>query len=191
VSAEAPSAGQADATIRSRRYAVLLIVVALSGVVVSLATWCFLEGIYQIPAGALRASPPCRRLPWAAEVVAAPGSRPRARCLPGGHHAAARQPVARALRAPTAYARSSEFRTSLARSRLYVNFNDGREDAHLAAGKIALAYTPAHAGVPAEPAPATLDARSPEPGTPADRKQPAGIDAACLDEHGYTVRGSF
>jgi len=48
VSAEAPSAGQADATIRSRRYAVLLIVVALIGVVVSLATRCFLEGIYQI-----------------------------------------------------------------------------------------------------------------------------------------------
>ena len=39
---------QADATIRSRRYAALLIVVAVIGVVVSLAAWCFLEGIYQI-----------------------------------------------------------------------------------------------------------------------------------------------
>ena len=39
---------QADATIRSKRYVALLIVVAVIGVVVSLAAWCFLEGIYQI-----------------------------------------------------------------------------------------------------------------------------------------------
>jgi H+/Cl- antiporter ClcA len=47
-SASALTPEQADATIRSRRYAVLLIVVAVIGVVVSLAAWCFLEGIYQI-----------------------------------------------------------------------------------------------------------------------------------------------
>jgi H+/Cl- antiporter ClcA len=42
------TAEQADATIRSKRFAALLIVVAIVGVVVSLAAWCFLEGIYQI-----------------------------------------------------------------------------------------------------------------------------------------------
>jgi H+/Cl- antiporter ClcA len=47
-SAPALSSEQADATIRSKRYAALLIVVAVIGVVVSLAAWCFLEGIYQI-----------------------------------------------------------------------------------------------------------------------------------------------
>ncbi|HTX13227.1 MAG TPA: chloride channel protein [Solirubrobacteraceae bacterium] len=39
---------QADATIRSKRYAVLLVVVAVIGVIVSLAAWCFLEAIHQI-----------------------------------------------------------------------------------------------------------------------------------------------
>ena len=47
-SAPALSPEQADATIRSKRYVVLLIVVAVIGVVVSLAAWAFLEGIYQI-----------------------------------------------------------------------------------------------------------------------------------------------
>jgi H+/Cl- antiporter ClcA len=47
-SASALTPEQADATIRSKRYAALLIVVAVIGVVVSLAAWCFLEGIYQI-----------------------------------------------------------------------------------------------------------------------------------------------
>jgi H+/Cl- antiporter ClcA len=47
-SATALSPEQADATIRSKRYAGLLIVVAVIGVVVSLAAWCFLEGIYKI-----------------------------------------------------------------------------------------------------------------------------------------------
>src|ERR1700751_5913719 len=47
-SAPALSAEQADATIRRKRYAGLLIVVAVIGVLVSLAAWCFLEGIYQI-----------------------------------------------------------------------------------------------------------------------------------------------
>lgn len=47
-SAPALTPEQADATIRSKRYAVLLVVVAVIGVVVSLAAWCFLEGIYQI-----------------------------------------------------------------------------------------------------------------------------------------------
>ena len=41
------SSEQADATIRSRQYAVLLVVVAVIGVVVSLAAWCFLEAIHQ------------------------------------------------------------------------------------------------------------------------------------------------
>ncbi|HYB27700.1 MAG TPA: chloride channel protein [Solirubrobacteraceae bacterium] len=39
---------QADATIRSKRYVALLVVVAVIGVIVSLAAWCFLEGIHQI-----------------------------------------------------------------------------------------------------------------------------------------------
>ena len=47
-SAPALTPEQADATIRSKRYVALLIVVAVVGVVVSLAAWCFLEGIYQI-----------------------------------------------------------------------------------------------------------------------------------------------
>jgi len=41
------SAEQADATIRSKQYVALLVVVAVIGVVVSLAAWCFLEGIHQ------------------------------------------------------------------------------------------------------------------------------------------------
>ncbi len=47
-SAPALTSEQADATIASKRFVVLLIVVAVVGVVVSLATWCFLEGIYQV-----------------------------------------------------------------------------------------------------------------------------------------------
>ena len=39
---------QAAATMASKRFVVLLIIVALVGIVVSLATWCFLEGIYQL-----------------------------------------------------------------------------------------------------------------------------------------------
>jgi len=42
------SADQADATIRSKQYVGLLIVVAVIGVLVSLAAWCFLEGVYQL-----------------------------------------------------------------------------------------------------------------------------------------------
>jgi H+/Cl- antiporter ClcA len=42
------SAEQADATIRSRQYIALLVVVAVIGVVVSLAAWCFLEVIHQL-----------------------------------------------------------------------------------------------------------------------------------------------
>ena len=42
------SAEQADATIRSKQFVGLLVVVAVIGVVVSIAAWCFLEGIYQI-----------------------------------------------------------------------------------------------------------------------------------------------
>lgn len=41
------SAEQADATIRSKSYVALLVVVAVIGVLVSLAAWCFLEGIHQ------------------------------------------------------------------------------------------------------------------------------------------------
>ena len=39
---------QADATIRSRAYVVLLVVVAVIGVIVSIAAWCFLEAVFQI-----------------------------------------------------------------------------------------------------------------------------------------------
>jgi H+/Cl- antiporter ClcA len=39
---------QADETMRSRRYVVLLVLVAVVGVIVSFATWCFLELIHQI-----------------------------------------------------------------------------------------------------------------------------------------------
>src|SRR5438874_5107269 len=42
------SSEQADARIASRSFVVLLVIVAIIGVVVSLAAWCFLEGIYQI-----------------------------------------------------------------------------------------------------------------------------------------------
>ena len=42
------SAEQADATIRSKQFVGLLVVVAIIGVIVSIAAWCFLEGIYQI-----------------------------------------------------------------------------------------------------------------------------------------------
>ena len=42
------SAEQADATITSRAHAVMLIPVAVIGVVVALAAWCHVEGIYQI-----------------------------------------------------------------------------------------------------------------------------------------------
>jgi H+/Cl- antiporter ClcA len=42
------TAEQAAATMRSKRFVVLLVIVAIVGVVVSLAAWCFLEGIYQI-----------------------------------------------------------------------------------------------------------------------------------------------
>jgi H+/Cl- antiporter ClcA len=42
------STEQADATIRSKQYVALLVVVAVIGVIVSLAAWCFLEGIHQI-----------------------------------------------------------------------------------------------------------------------------------------------
>ncbi len=43
-----PTAEQAAATMRSRHYVVLLVLVAVVGVIVSFATWCFLELIYQI-----------------------------------------------------------------------------------------------------------------------------------------------
>jgi H+/Cl- antiporter ClcA len=42
------SSDQADATIASRRYLVLLVVVSVIGVIVSLAAWCFLELIHQL-----------------------------------------------------------------------------------------------------------------------------------------------
>jgi H+/Cl- antiporter ClcA len=54
---EAPAAGappaeltaeQAAEVMRSKRFVVLLAIVAVVGIVVSLAAWCFLEGIYQI-----------------------------------------------------------------------------------------------------------------------------------------------
>jgi H+/Cl- antiporter ClcA len=43
-----PTAKQAAATMASRQFVVLLIIVAVIGLVVALATWCFLEGIYQL-----------------------------------------------------------------------------------------------------------------------------------------------
>jgi H+/Cl- antiporter ClcA len=42
------TAEQAAATMRSRQYLVLLILVSVIGVLVSLAAWCFLEGTYQL-----------------------------------------------------------------------------------------------------------------------------------------------
>ena len=47
-SPEEISAEQADATITSRAYAVLLIMVAVVGMIVALAAWLYVEGIYQI-----------------------------------------------------------------------------------------------------------------------------------------------
>ena len=50
--ADAPqSADQVRSMIASRRFVVLLMLSAIVGVVVSLATWCFLELIYQIQQG--------------------------------------------------------------------------------------------------------------------------------------------
>jgi H+/Cl- antiporter ClcA len=46
-----PSAEQVDATIESRAFVGLLVIAALAGVVVSLATWCFLELVNQIQRG--------------------------------------------------------------------------------------------------------------------------------------------
>jgi H+/Cl- antiporter ClcA len=43
-----PSFEEADATIRSRRFAVMLVLVAIVGVIVSLAAWLFLEAIHQL-----------------------------------------------------------------------------------------------------------------------------------------------
>jgi len=42
------SSEQADALVRSRRFVVLLVIVAIVGVIVSLGAWCFLEGVYQV-----------------------------------------------------------------------------------------------------------------------------------------------
>jgi H+/Cl- antiporter ClcA len=42
------SSEQADATIASRQFIVLLVAVAAIGVVVSLAAWCFLEAVHQV-----------------------------------------------------------------------------------------------------------------------------------------------
>ena len=42
------TAEQADATMRSKAFVGLLVVVAVIGVVVSIAAWCFLEAIFQI-----------------------------------------------------------------------------------------------------------------------------------------------
>ncbi|HTP21340.1 MAG TPA: chloride channel protein [Solirubrobacteraceae bacterium] len=43
-----PTAEQAAQTMRSKRFVALLVIVAIIGVVVSLASWCFLEAIHQI-----------------------------------------------------------------------------------------------------------------------------------------------
>src|SRR6516165_156208 len=42
------TAEQAAQTMRSKRYMVLLVIVAIVGVVVSVAAWCFLELIHQL-----------------------------------------------------------------------------------------------------------------------------------------------
>src|SRR5262249_1739613 len=42
------SAEQADALIRSRQFVALLVLAAVVGLLVSLAAWCFLEGIFQL-----------------------------------------------------------------------------------------------------------------------------------------------
>jgi chloride channel protein, CIC family len=43
-----PTAEQAAAVMRSKQFVVLLVLVSIIGVIVSLAAWCFLEGIHQI-----------------------------------------------------------------------------------------------------------------------------------------------
>ncbi len=43
-----PTAEQAAAAMRSKRFVVLLVLVSIIGVIVSLAAWCFLEGIHQM-----------------------------------------------------------------------------------------------------------------------------------------------
>ncbi len=42
------SAEQADAMIASRAYVVMLVLISVIGVIVALAAWCYLEGLYQI-----------------------------------------------------------------------------------------------------------------------------------------------
>jgi H+/Cl- antiporter ClcA len=48
VPAAGPTADEAAQAMRSRRFVVLLVIVAIIGIVVSLAAWCFLELIHQI-----------------------------------------------------------------------------------------------------------------------------------------------
>ena len=43
-----PTPDEVAQTMRSRRFVGLLVIVAVIGVVVSLAAWCFLEAIYQL-----------------------------------------------------------------------------------------------------------------------------------------------
>jgi H+/Cl- antiporter ClcA len=43
-----PTAEQAAQTMRSKRFVVLLVIVAIVGIVVSLAAWCFLQGVAQL-----------------------------------------------------------------------------------------------------------------------------------------------
>ena len=81
-----PSAEQVDATIESRAFVGLLVIAALAGVVVSLATWCFLELVNQIQRGVFvhlpsdlgyHDGPP---LWWSLPVLAIAGLIGRASC---------------------------------------------------------------------------------------------------------------
>ena len=53
-----PTAAQAAETMRSPSFVGLLVVVAVIGVIVSLAGWCYLESVFQPPSGAPVGPPP-------------------------------------------------------------------------------------------------------------------------------------
>jgi hypothetical protein len=61
-----PSTEQAAATMRSKQYVVLLVIVAAAGIVVSLAAWCFLELIHLPNALGYTGGPP---LWWSLPVL--------------------------------------------------------------------------------------------------------------------------
>ena len=85
-----PTAEQAAATMASKPYVVLLVIVAAIGVVVSLAAWCFLELVYQITQEVYTHLPHALGYDnGASAVVADSRARDRRRARGAGDHASA------------------------------------------------------------------------------------------------------